>query len=88
MFLNLLILSGIRYNKLVSKRLGFRVLVRKISALNLKIDICAGVSGAAALKLTAYMMYELGLALSYIYNVYLRIPISIKLFLSSDCGRS
>jgi len=30
----------------------------------------------------------LGLALSYIYNAYLCIPISIKLFLSTAYGRS
>jgi len=58
-----------------------------MSALNEKIGNLAGVSGATPPKLTAYVMYGLGLALSYIYNAYLCIPISIKLFLSSACGR-
>jgi len=34
------------------------------------------------------VMYGLGLALSYICNAYLCIPISTKLFLSLACGRS
>ena len=86
-FVNLFILSRIRYNKLVSELLGFRILVRKMSALNIKIDNRAGGSGATAPTLTAYMMYRLGLALSYIYNAYLCVPISIKLFLSTAYGR-
>jgi len=59
-----------------------------MSALNVKIDNRAGVSGATLQKLTVYMMYGLELAHSNIYNAYLCIPISIKLFLSSSCGRS
>jgi len=59
-----------------------------MTALNVKIDKRAGGSGATALKLTACMMCGLWLALSYIYNAYLCIPISIKLFLSPSCGRS
>jgi len=57
-------------------------------ALNVKIDNCARGSGAPLQKLTAYVMYGLGLGLSNIYNAYLCIPISIKLFLSSFCERS
>jgi len=59
-----------------------------MSALNVKIDNLAGGSGTTLSKLTAYVMYGLGLALSYIYNLFLCIPISIKLFRSSACGRS
>jgi len=59
-----------------------------MDALNVKIDNRAGGSAATPSKLTAYVMYELGLALSYIYNAYLYIAKSIKLFLSSACGRS
>jgi len=59
-----------------------------MSALIVKINNYAGVSGTTIPKLTAYVMYGLGLALSYIYNTYLGILISIKLFLSSACGRS
>jgi len=59
-----------------------------MSALNVKIGNLAGGSGATPPKLTAYLMYGLGLALSYVYNAYLCFPISIKLFLSSACGRS
>jgi len=59
-----------------------------MSALNVKIDNYAGGSGATSSKLTPYVTYGLGLALSYIYNVYLCIPMYIKLFLSSACGRS
>ena len=59
-----------------------------MSALNLKVDNRAEGSGATAPKLAAYMMYGLGLALSYIYNAYLCIPMSIKLFLSFAGGRS
>jgi len=59
-----------------------------MSALNVEIGNLAGGFGATHPKLTAYVMYGLGLALSYIYNAYLCIPISIKLFLSSACGRS
>jgi len=44
--------------------------------------------GATAPELTAYVMYGLGLALSHTYSAYLRIPISINLFLSPACGRS
>jgi len=58
-----------------------------MSALNVNDNRGRG-SGATAPKLTAYMMDGLGLALSYIYNAYLCIPISIKLFLSSTCVRS
>jgi len=56
--------------------------------LNVKIGNLAGGSGATSPKLTAYVMYGLGLALSYIYNAYLCNPISIKPFLSFACGRS
>jgi len=87
-FVNLIILSRIRYNKLVSELSGFRILVRKMSALNVKIDNRAEGSGVTAPKLAAYMMYALGLAHSYIYDAYLCIPISIKLFLSSVGGCS
>jgi len=59
-----------------------------MSALNEKVDNYARGSVATPAKLTAYMMYGLGLALFYIYNAYLCILISIKLFLSSNCGRS
>jgi len=59
-----------------------------MSAFNVKIDNRARGSGATLPKLTAYVTHGLGLALSYIYNAYLCIPISIKLFLSSACGRS
>jgi len=59
-----------------------------MSALNVTIDNRAGGSGATPPKLTAYVMYGLGLALSYIYNAYLCNPLSIKLFLSSACARS
>ena len=58
-----------------------------MSALNVKIDNYVGGSGATLPILTAYVMYGLALALSYIYNAYLCIPISVKLFLSSACGR-
>jgi len=87
-FVNLFILSRIRYNKLVSELLGFRVLVTKVAALNLKIDNRAGGSWTTLPKLTVYVMYGLGFALSHIYNPYLCIPISIKLFRSSACIRS
>jgi len=53
-----------------------------MSTLNVKIDNRARGSGATLPKLTAYVMYGLGLALSYIYNAYLCIPILIKQFLS------
>jgi len=60
-----------------------------MSALNVKIgSLAGGGSLATPSKLTAYVMYALGLALSYIYNAHLCISISIKLFLSSACGRS
>jgi len=59
-----------------------------MSALNIKIGNPAGGSEATAPKLTAYVMYGLGLALSYIYNAYICIPILIKLFLSTAYGRS
>jgi len=59
-----------------------------MSALNVKIDNRSGGSGATAPTLTVHVMYGLGLALSYMYDAYLCIPISIKLFLSSACGRS
>jgi len=59
-----------------------------MSTLNVKIDNGGGVSGATPSKQTAYVMYRLGLALSYIHNAYLYIPRSIKLFLSFACGRS
>ena len=49
-----------------------------MSTLNVIIDNAAGGSGAAAPKLTAYVMHGLGLALSYIYNAYLCIPMSIN----------
>jgi len=52
-----------------------------------KIDNHARVSGATQLKLMAYLIYGLGLALSYIYIAYLCIIIPIKIFLSSACGR-
>jgi len=52
-----------------------------MSALNVKIDNRARGSGATRPKLTAYKMYGLGLALSYIYNAFLCIPILIKLFI-------
>jgi len=58
----MLILSRIRYNKLVSVLYGFRILVGKISALNVKIDNRTGGSGVTLPKLTAYGMYGLGLA--------------------------
>ena len=78
MFVNLFILSRNRYDKLVSELPGFRILWEKMSALNVKIDNRAGITGATALKLTVYVMYGLGLALSHIHNAYLCIPISIK----------
>jgi len=56
-----------------------------MSALNVAIDNRTGGSGATLLKLAAYMMYGLGLAISY--NAYLCIPISTKQF-SSSFGRS
>ena len=59
-----------------------------MSALNVKIDNRAGGSGTTLPKLTAYVMYGLGLALSNIHNPYRCIPISIQLFRSSACGRS
>jgi len=37
-----------------------------MSALNVKIDNHAGGLGATPLKLTAYMMYGIGLAISFI----------------------
>jgi len=58
-----------------------------MSALNEKTDNRARGSGATPVKLTACVMYMLGLALFYIYNAYLCIRISIKQFLSSACGR-
>jgi len=60
--------------------------VRKMSALNVEIDNRVEGSGATLQKLRAYVIYGFGLALSYIYNAYLCIPISIKLFLSSSYG--
>ena len=66
--MTLFILSRIRYDKLVSELSGFRILVRKMSALNVKIDNRARGSAATAPKLAVYMMYGFGLALSYIYN--------------------
>jgi len=59
-----------------------------MSTLNLKIDNHVGGSGATPSKQMAYVMYGLGLALYYIYNAYLYIPKTTKLFLSSACGRS
>jgi len=59
-----------------------------MSALNVGIGNRAGASGATPPKLTAYVMYGLGLPLFYVYNAYHCIHISIKLFLSSTCGRS
>jgi len=59
-----------------------------MSALNVNIDNCVVGSGGTPLKLTAYVMYGFGLALSYIYNAYLCIPVLIKPFLSCACGRS
>jgi len=59
-----------------------------MSALNEKIDNLARGSGATRPKLTVYVMYGFGLALSYIYNVFLCIPILIKLFIVSAYGRS
>jgi len=59
-----------------------------MSALNVKTDNRAGGLGVTRMKLTAYVMYGVGLALSYIYNAYLCIPILIKLFLSSAYRRS
>jgi len=50
-----------------------------MSALNVKIENSAGGSGTTLTKLTAYVMYGLGLALSYIHNPYPCILISIKL---------
>jgi len=58
-----------------------------MTAFNVKIGTLAGGLAATPLKLTAYVMYGLGLALSHIYNAYLCIPISIKLFLSTAYGR-
>jgi len=58
-----------------------------MSALNVKIENGAMGSGATPSKLMAYVVYGLGLALSCIYNAYLYIPKSIKLFLTSACGR-
>jgi len=52
-------------------------------ALHVKIDNRTWGSGATPLKLTAYMMYGLGLDHSYIYDADLCISISIKLFLAS-----
>ena len=75
MFVNLLIPSRIRYNKSVSELWGFQILVRKMSALNVKIDNRAGGLGVTLQKLTAYVMYGLKLALSYICNACLCIPI-------------
>jgi len=87
-FVNFFVLSHIRNKKLVSELLGFRILVRKLSALNVKIYNRTRGSGVTLPKLTAHLMYGLGLALSYLYNAYLCIPISIKPFLSPVCGRS
>jgi len=58
-----------------------------MSALNVAIDNRTGGSGVTLPKLAAYMMYGLGLAISYIYYAYLCMPISIKL-LCSTFGRS
>jgi len=66
-FVNFFALSHIRYNKLASELSGFRILVRKMSALKVKIDNRTGGSQATLLKLTAYVTYGLVLALSYIY---------------------
>ena len=74
MFVNLFIHSRNRYDKLVSELSVFRILVRNMSTVNVKIDNRARGSGVAATKLTAYAMYGIGLALSYIYNAYLYIP--------------
>jgi len=41
---------------------GFRILVGKISALNVKIDNRTGGSGVTLPKLTTYVMYRSGLA--------------------------
>ena len=73
--------------------MGIRALVfsnsgERMSALNGKIGNCAGGSVATPSKLTGYVIYRLGSALCYIFNAYLCIPISIKLFLSSVGGRS
>jgi len=59
-----------------------------MSTLNVTIDNPAGGSGATAPKLRAYVMHGLGLALSYVYNAYLCIPMSIKLLLPTAYGRS
>ena len=88
MFVNSFILSRIRYYTLVSELWGFQILAGKMSALHVKIDNRTRGSGATPLKLTAYMMYGLGLDISYIYNAYLCISIPIDLFLSSACGSS
>jgi len=87
-FVNLFIHSHIRYDKLVSELSVIRILVRNMSTVNVNIDNRARGSGVAAPKLMANVMYGIGLALSYIYNAYLYIPISIKLFLSPACARS
>jgi len=47
-----------------------------MSALNVKIGNRAKGSRATPPKLTACMIYGLGLALSCVYNAYLYIPIS------------
>ena len=59
-----------------------------MSALNEKIDNRARGSGVTPVKLTAHVMYGLGLAVFYIYNAYLSIPTSIKRLVSSAYGRS
>jgi len=45
-----------------------------MSALNEKIDSRARGSGATPVKLTAYVIYGLGLAVLYIYNAYSIFP--------------
>jgi len=54
-----------------------------MSTLNVKIDNRARGSGATPVKLTAYVMYGLGLAPSYIYtmlSLYSHINKTIPLF--------
>jgi len=48
-----------------------------MSTLHVKVDNRTWSSGATPLKLTAYMMYGLGLDLSYICYAYVSISISI-----------
>ena len=65
-FVHLFILSRIRYSKLISELQVNRSLVRRMSALNEKIDSRARGSGATPMKMSTYVMYGLGLAISYI----------------------